>query len=208
MRSSIGAIAPDAVNPIAEGTCAGGLRLSFAPRRLAASRSAWPRFSGPPSRKYRSKRESAGAGTVELETWRIWPVVSRQRNKRDPLAPCNIRQPFKAVAPIIEAAEAAHDDEARARGHIGVKIHGHGMAQFLKARQPEARKRFRTLLAQAAASAERSLSLNESAMILAGVWPRSTAVSVSSSDVEGMASRCIAASSPSSSGKAKPYPGS
>ncbi len=47
------------------------------------------------------------------------------------------------------------------------------------------------LALHAAASADKSLSLNESAMMSAGVWPRSTAASVSSSDVEGMASRCI-----------------
>ena len=57
-----------------------------------------------------------------------------------------LRQAFKAIAPIIEAAEAAHDDEAGSCDNtFDIEVDRHGMTELLEAREPQAWKRFSVL---------------------------------------------------------------
>ncbi len=113
---------------------------------------------------------------------RIGPVVARQRDEHDALRARHVGDALEPVAPVVEPAERAHDDGARLPDHaVNVEIDRHRMPQPLEAREPQARQRIAPPC-HAAASAERSLSLNDSTTMSAGVCPRSTAASISSRD--------------------------
>ncbi len=61
----------------------------------------------------------------------IGPVVAGQDRQGDPVGAGGCRGAFDAVAPVVEATEAADDDDLRLGDHgIDVEIHRHRVAQF------------------------------------------------------------------------------
>ena len=73
---------------------------------------------------------------------RIGAVVAGQGREQDAVLARGIGDPLEPVAPVIEAAEAAHDHDLGARHHaVDIEIDRHRMAQPLEAGEPQGRQR-------------------------------------------------------------------
>ena len=73
---------------------------------------------------------------------RIGPVIARQRDEERAGAAAGLREAFKSVTPVVEAAEAAHDDDAAAGDDaVDVEVDRHRMLQLLQVAEAQRRQR-------------------------------------------------------------------
>ena len=78
---------------------------------------------------------------------RIGAVVARQGREQHAALARDVGDALQAVAPVVEPAQAAHDDERALRDHaLDIEVDRHRMAQPLEAGEPQRRQRLRVRL--------------------------------------------------------------
>ena len=137
-------------------------------------------------------RERRAIDGGKLGEPRVVAAVAREQRQRNAVRPGGVGDFLGAVAPIVEAAEQADHDAARAGDHLlDIEIDRHRVAEPRKIGEAQRRQPLRPCADHAAASAPRSLSEKDRKTRSARDWPRSTASSASSSPLVSRTRRCM-----------------
>ena len=137
-------------------------------------------------------RKRRGIDGGKLGEPRVLTAVAGKQRQRDALCARGVGNLFRAIAPIVETAEEADHDAARAGDHLlDIKIDRHRMAEPREIGEAEDGAAC-PCADQEAASAPRSLSEKDKNTRSARDWPRSTASSASSSPLVSRTRRCMA----------------